>query len=122
MEKINKIVDLIKYDYRHLYFFGKQMNLYKKQYYHKNDRKNKYKIYLISYQKYQKRLIKERYYQNLYLQNKYLYYIIFTEKLASKYFRKQLYKDILSIIQGILIKFVLNFFGIQKVFKGLLTF
>ena len=99
MDKTNKIVSLIKYDYRFLFYFKDQMDSLMNYYVHKfSNNKEKYQVYLITRQKYIKRLQKKKYYENLYLRNKLLYYIIFTEKLFSKYIRKQLYKDLIYYI------------------------
>ena len=113
MEKINKIVILINYDYRYLYFFKDQMNSFKNQYVHKYN-KNKYEVFLVTKEKYQKRLQKKKYYENLYLRNKYLYYVIFMEKLFSKYIRKQLYKDIISILKSAFITFLFEYFSVKS--------
>ena len=117
MEQVNKIVILIKYDYRNFYFFNNQMNLYRKHYLNKYNKENKYKLYLITKEKYNKRLKKKKYYENIYLNNKYSYYIIFTEKVISKYLRKQLYKDALSLLKSMIVNLILEYFGIRKKLK-----
>ena len=120
--QINKILVLIKYDYRFLYFFKDQMTSFKKQYVHKYDNKNKYKVFLVTREKYNKRLQKKKYYENLYLRNKLLYYIIFTEKLFSKYIRKQLYKDLIYLLKSTVISFIIEIIGLKFDTKKLLPF
>ena len=116
----NKILVLIKYDYRFLYFFKDQMTSFKNQYVHKYDNKNKYKVFLVTREKYNKRLQKKKYYENLYLRNKYLYYTIFIAKLFSKYIRKQLYEDLFSLGKSAIITFIIEYFGFKTKFKKLL--
>ena len=85
MDQTNRIIILIKYDYRNFYFFTNQINSYKEQFFQKYNKANKYEINLVTKDKYYKRIKKKKYYENLYLRNKYLYYMIFTEKVISKY-------------------------------------
>ena len=118
--QINKILVLIKYDYRFLYFFKDQMTSFKNQYVHEYDNKNKYKVFLVTKEKYNKRLQKKKYYENLYLRNKYLYYTIFIAKLFSKYIRKQLYEDLFSLGKSAIITFIIEYFGFKTKFKKLL--
>ena len=120
MEKNDKIKTLIKYDYRFLFYFKEQMISFQKQYVYKYDNKNKYQIYLITREKYNKSLRKKEYYEKLYLRNKYLYYIIFSQKLFSKYIRKQLYKDLISLFKSVLITFILEYFGVKTKLKQLI--
>ena len=123
MDKTNKIVSLIKYDYRFLFYFKDQMDSLMNYYVHKfSNNKEKYQVYLITRQKYIKRLQKKKYYENLYLRNKLLYYIIFTEKLFSKYIRKQLYKDLIYLLKSTLISFIIEIIGLKFDTKKLLPF
>ena len=119
---MNKMIILIKYDYRWIYHFNEQMNLLKNHYFHKYNNKNKYEIFLITREKYKKSLQKKKYYEDLYLKNKILYYIIFIEKLFSKYVRKQLYKDLISLFKSSIISFILEYFGFKTKFKKYLPF
>ena len=123
MDKTNKIVSLIKYDYRFLFYFKDQMDSLMNYYVHKfSNNKEKYQVYLITRQKYIKRLQKKKYYENLYLRNKLLYYIIFTEKLFSKYIRKQLYKDLIYLLKSTVISFIIEIIGLKFDTKKLLPF
>ena len=123
MDKTNKIVSLIKYDYRFLFYFKDQMDSLMNYYVHKfSNNKEKYQVYLITRQKYIKRLQKKKYYENLYLRNKLLYYIIFTEKLFSKYIRKQLYKDLIYLLKSAVISFIIEIIGLKFDTKKLLPF
>ena len=123
MDKTNKIVSLIKYDYRFLFYFKAQMDSLMNYYVHKfSNNKEKYQVYLITRQKYIKRLQKKKYYENLYLRNKLLYYIIFTEKLFSKYIRKQLYKDLIYLLKSTVISFIIEIIGLKFDTKKLLPF
>ena len=123
MDKTNKIVSLIKYDYRFLFYFKDQMDSLTNYYVHKfSNNKEKYQVYLITRQKYIKRLQKKKYYENLYLRNKLLYYIIFTEKLFSKYIRKQLYKDLIYLLKSTVISFIIEIIGLKFDTKKLLPF
>ena len=117
MDQTNRIIILIKYDYRNFYFFTNQINSYKEQFFQKYNKANKYEINLVTKDKYYKRIKKKKYYENLYLRNKYLYYMIFTEKVISKYLRKQLYKDLLSLSKSVVISLIFEFFGIKKKIK-----
>jgi len=117
MDKTNRIIILIKYDYRYFYFFTNQINSYKEQFFQKYNKENKYEINLVTKDKYYKRIKKKKYYENLYLRNKYLYYIIFTEKIISKYLRKQLYKDLFSLSKSVVISLIFEYFGIKKKIK-----
>ena len=117
MDQTNRIIILIKYDYRNFYFFTNQINSYKEQYFQKYNQSNKYEVNLVSKDKYYKRIKKKKYYENLYLRNKYYYYIIFTEKVISKYLRKQLYKDLLSLSKSVVISLILEYFGFKKKIK-----
>ena len=117
MDQTNRIIILIKYDYRNFYFFTNQLNSYKEQFFQKYNKANKYEINLVTKDKYYKRIKKKKYYENLYLRNKYLYYMIFTEKVISKYLRKQLYKDLLSLSKSVVISLIFEFFGIKKKIK-----
>ena len=120
MAQINQIMTLLKYDYKYFYFFRTQVKSFQKEFVHKYNNKNKYQIYLITQEKYNKRLKKKKYYENLYLNNKYQYYIIFTEKVFSKYLRKQLYKDLFSLVKSIMVNIILEYFGIKKKLKKIL--
>ena len=120
VNQINKIMVLIKYDYRLLYYFKDQMTSFKSQYVYKYDNENKYKVFLVTREKYNKRIQKKRYYENLYLRNKYLYYAIFIEKLFSKYIRKHLYKDLLSLLKSAIITFAIEYFGLKTKFQKFL--
>ena len=120
MEEINKITNLVKYNYRYIYFFNEQMDSYNEQFYKKYNNRNKYRIYLMSKEKNNKRIRKKKYYEQLYLNNKYRYYIIFTEKVFSKYIRKQLYKDLFSLVKSIMVNIILEYFGIKKKLKKIL--
>ena len=111
----------MKYDYRYLFYFNNQTNSLKEQFIRKYDNKNKYQVFLITKEKNQKRLRKKRYYENLYLKNKYIYYLIFTEKVMSKYIRKQLYKDLLGLAKSIILNIILDYLGIMKKLKKMLT-
>ena len=123
MDKTNKIVSLIKYDYRFLFYFKDQMDSLMNYQVHKfSNNKEKYQVYLITRQKYIKRLQKKKYYENLYLRNKLLYYIIFTEKLFSKYIRKQLYKDLIYLLKSTVISFIIEIIGLKFDTKKLLPF
>ena len=123
MDKTNKIVSLIKYDYRFLFYFKDQMDSLMNYYVHNfSNNKEKYQVYLITRQKYIKRLQKKKYYENLYLRNKLLYYIIFTEKLFSKYIRKQLYKDLIYLLKSTVISFIIEIIGLKFDTKKLLPF
>ena len=123
MDKTNKIVSLIKYDYRFLFYFKDQMDSLMNYYVHKfSNNIEKYQVYLISREKYIKRLQKKKYYENLYLRNKLLYYIIFTEKLFSKYIRKQLYKDLIYLLKSAVISFIIEIIGLKFDTKKLLPF
>ena len=122
MAQINKIISLINYDYKYLYYFNNQMISFKKQFVRTYNNKNKYQIYLISIEKNNKRIRKKKYYEDLYLRNKYMYYIIFTEKVFSKYLRKQLYKDLLSLAKSLILNIILEYFGIKKKIHKLLPF
>ena len=122
MEQMNKMIILIKFDYRYIYLFNEQINLLKNKYYHKYNTKNKYEVFLITREKYKKSLQKKKYYEDLYLKNKILYYIIFIEKLFSKYIRKQLYKDLISLFKSSLISFILEYFGFKTIIKKYLPF
>ena len=123
MDKTNKIVSLIKYDYRFLFYFKDQMDSLMNYYVHKfSNNKEKYQVYLITREKYIKRLQKKKYYENLYLRNKLLYYIIFTEKLFSKYIRKQLYKDLIYLLKSTVISFIIEIIGLKFDTKKLLPF
>ena len=42
MSQINKIICLMKYDYRYLFYFNNQTNSLKEQFIRKYDNKNKY--------------------------------------------------------------------------------
>ena len=118
--EINKILFLIKYDYRWFYYFNEQMNSFKSQYIHKYNNKNKYKVYLVTREKYNKRLQKKKYFENLYLKNKFLYYTIFLAKLFSKYIRKQLYNDIIYLCKSGIITFTIEYFGFKNKLKHFL--
>ena len=123
MDKTNKIVSLIKYDYRFLFYFKDQMDSLMNYYVHKfSNNIEEYQVYLISREKYIKRLQKKKYYENLYLRNKLLYYIIFTEKLFSKYIRKQLYKDLIYLLKSTVISFIIEIIGLKFDTKKLLPF
>ena len=123
MDKTNKIVSLIKYDYRFLFYFKDQMDSLMNYYVHKfSNNKEKYQVYLITRQKYIKIIQKKKYYENLYLRNKLLYYIIFTEKLFSKYIRKQLYKDLIYLLKSAVISFIIEIIGLKFDTKKLLPF
>ena len=119
---MNKMIILIKFDYRYIYLFNEQMNLLKNQYYHKYNTNNKYEVFLITREKYNKSLQKKKYYEELYLKNKILYYIVFMEKLFSKYIRKQLYKDLVSLFKSSIISFILEYFGFKTTIKKYLPF
>ena len=120
VNQINKIMVLIKYDYRLLYYFKDQFTSFKSQYVYQYDNENKYKVFLVTKEKYNKRIQKKRYYENLYLRNKYLYYAIFIEKLFSKYIRKYLYKDLLSLLKSAIITFAIEYFGLKTKFQKFL--
>ena len=123
MDKTNKIVSLIKYDYRFLFYFKDQMDSLMNYYVHKfSNNIEKYQVYLITREKHIKRLQKKKYYENLYLRNKLLYYIIFTEKLFSKYIRKQLYKDLIYLLKSTVISFIIEIIGLKFDTKKLLPF
>ena len=117
MDQTNRIIILIKYDYRNFYFFTNQINSYKEQFFQKYNKPNKYEINLVTKDKYYKRIKKKKYYENLYLKNKYLYYMIFTEKVISKYLRKQLYKDLFSLSKSVAISLIFEYFGFKKKLK-----
>jgi len=117
MDQTNRIIILIKYDYRNFYFFTNQINSYKEQFFQKYNKSNKYEINLVTKDKYYKRIKKKKYYENLYLRNKYLYYMIFTEKVISKYLRKQLYKDLFSLSKSVAISLIFEYFGFKKKLK-----
>ena len=121
MATVNQIINIIKYDYRYLYFFNNQINSMRAQFIYKYDNKKKYQIFLITKEKNKKRIRKKKYYENLYLRNKYLYYIIFTEKVMSKYVRKQLFKDLLGLTKSILVNMIFEYFGIKKKLKNILS-
>ena len=122
MAQINKIISLINYDYKYLFYFNNQMISIKKQFVHKYNNENKYQLYLISIEKHNKRIRKKKYYENLYLRNKYMYYIIFSEKVISKYIRKQLYKDVLAIVKSLILNLILEYFDVRKKIQKLLSF
>ena len=117
MDQTNRIIILIKYDYRNFYFFTNQINSYKEQFFQKYNKSNKSEINLVTKDKYYKRIKKKKYYENLYLKNKYLYYMIFTEKVISKYLRKQLYKDLFSLSKSVAISLIFEYFGFKKKLK-----
>lgn len=121
MAQINQMLTLVKYDYRYLYYFNKQMTSFKEQLVHKYNKNNNYQIYLISIEKNNKRKRKKWYYEKLYIKNKYLYYAIFTEKVFSKYIRKQLFKDLLTLSKSLIMNLILEYFGIKKKLKKCLT-